>query len=197
MVSTDDFLNTNNNETEFPEITRVSEEAFDINVQELSVLNYLNFRTFQSPLGFSVDKTHHIMGIVNECFPTVKFRNIDTPFRTYYTYEKELMACLLLTIYDFHKAEIEYHGKFGHTLVQIHYIAPMSIIDIDCTSCCLATQIVIPTLPDSKLSISVLNICLVTILNTYYPYKYYDGLNVIRITWSGNQVEDYKTHFFI
>ena len=28
----------------------------------------------------------------------------------------------------------------------------------------------------------------------FYPYNYYDGSNVIRLTWSGNQVEDYTTH---
>ena len=34
-------------------------------VQEGSVLNYLNFRTFQYPLGFSVDQTDIIMELVN------------------------------------------------------------------------------------------------------------------------------------
>ena len=38
MVSTDDVLNTTNNETEFPEITIFFEEYFDIKVQFLSVL---------------------------------------------------------------------------------------------------------------------------------------------------------------
>ena len=30
----------------------------------------------------------------------------------------------------------------------------------------------------------------------FYPSTYYDGSNVIRLTWSGNQPEDYTTHNF-
>ena len=37
------------------------------------------------------------MELVNECFPTGKFRNVDTPFRTDYSYEKELLADIPLT----------------------------------------------------------------------------------------------------
>ena len=64
-VSTDDVLNTTNNETEFPELRRFFEEAFDIKVSEGYFLKYLNFQIFQSPLGFSVDQTDHITKIVN------------------------------------------------------------------------------------------------------------------------------------
>ena len=60
-VSTDDVINTNNNETSFTEPRRVFEEDFEIKVQEGSVLNYLDFRVFQSRLVFSVDQTEHIM----------------------------------------------------------------------------------------------------------------------------------------
>ena len=49
---------------------------------------YLDLRIFQSPLGFSVDQTDHIMELVNEWFPTGKFRNIDTLFRKDAKYEK-------------------------------------------------------------------------------------------------------------
>ena len=41
-------------------------EDFDIKVQYGSVLKYLNFRIFKSPLGFSVDQTDHIVELVNE-----------------------------------------------------------------------------------------------------------------------------------
>ena len=57
-------------------------------VQEGSVLKYLNLRIFQSPLGFSVDQTDHIMELVNECFSTEKFRKFDTPFSTDPAHEK-------------------------------------------------------------------------------------------------------------
>ena len=31
----------------------------------------------------------------------------------------------------------------------------------------------------------------------FYPYNYYDGSNVIILTWSGNRVEDHKIHHFL
>ena len=57
-------------------------------VQEGSVLKYLKFRIFQSPLGFSIDNIDNIMELVNEWLPTGKFRNVDTTFRTDSSYEK-------------------------------------------------------------------------------------------------------------
>ena len=45
-VSTDDVLNNTNNKTAFPEPRKVFEECFDIEVQEVSVLKYINFRFF-------------------------------------------------------------------------------------------------------------------------------------------------------
>ena len=64
-VSTDDVLNTTNNENAFPELTRVFKEHFEMKVQEGSVLKYLNFWGCQSPLGFIIDQTYHIMELVN------------------------------------------------------------------------------------------------------------------------------------
>ena len=87
-VSTDDVLDTNNNENAFPELTIVSKEHFEMKVQEGLVLKYLNFRICQSPLGLSIDQTDHIMELVNEWFPTGKFKNLDTTFRTDSSYEK-------------------------------------------------------------------------------------------------------------
>ena len=98
--------------------------------QEGSVFKYLNFRIFQSPFCFSVYHTDNIMELVNEWFPTGKFRKVDTHFRKDSTYEKELMDALILTVNVFHKSEMEYHGKFGHTLGSIQHIALMSRIDI-------------------------------------------------------------------
>ena len=51
-------------------------------LQEGSVLKYLNFGICQSPIGLSVDQTDHIMELVNEWFPTVKLRKVDTHFST-------------------------------------------------------------------------------------------------------------------
>ena len=42
---------------------------------------------------------------------------------------------------------MEYHEKFGHTLVRIQHISLMSIIDICYATCRLATRTVAPTLP--------------------------------------------------
>ena len=75
-------------------------------VQEGSVLKCSNFRIFQYPLGFSIDQTDHIMELVNEWFPTGKFRNFDTPFRKNSSYAKELLAALPLTGNSPHKAEM-------------------------------------------------------------------------------------------
>ena len=86
-VSTDNVLNTTNDENTFPELTRLFKEHFEIKVQEGSVLKYLNFRICQSLLNFSIDQTDHIMELVNEWFPNGKFRNVDTPFRTDSLYE--------------------------------------------------------------------------------------------------------------
>ena len=79
-VSNDGVLNATNNEKAFTELTRVFEEHFEMKVQEVSVLKYLNFRICQYPIGFSIYHNDHIMEIVNEWFPTEKFRNVDTPF---------------------------------------------------------------------------------------------------------------------
>ena len=64
-VSTDDVINTTNNETDFTELRRVFEEALGVKVQEGSVLKYLNFRICQFLIGFSVDETDHIMELVS------------------------------------------------------------------------------------------------------------------------------------
>ena len=65
IVSSDYVINTTNNNTAFPELTRVFEEYFEMKFQKGYVLKYLNFRIFQSPLGFSIDHTDHIMQLVN------------------------------------------------------------------------------------------------------------------------------------
>ena len=88
------------------------------------------------------------MELVNKWFPTGKFRNVDTPFRTDSSYEKELLAALPLTEHALHKAEMEYHGKFGHTLGRIQHIDIMSRIDLCYANFRLYNQTVGPTLPD-------------------------------------------------
>ena len=75
-------------------------------VQEGSVLKYLNVRICQSPLGFSVDQTGHIMELVNKWSQTGKFRKFYTPFMTYSAYEKVLLSALPLTRYALHKEEM-------------------------------------------------------------------------------------------
>ena len=163
-------------------------------VQEGSVLKYLNFRICQSPLGFSVDHNDYIMDLVNEWFPTGKFRKFDTPFRTDYGYEKELMAALPLTGHALHKSEMEYHGKFGHTLWRIQHIALMSRIDICYATCRLANQTVALTIP----GLQGIKRCLEYMAShphkpIFYLSNSYDGSNIIRLTWNGNQVEDRTT----
>ena len=44
------------------------------------------------------------MKLVNKRFPTGSFRNVDAPFRKYYTDEKEIMNALTLTENAPHKS---------------------------------------------------------------------------------------------
>ena len=71
-----------------------------------------------------------------------------TPFQTDYAYEKKIMDELPLTGNALHREEMEYHGKFGHTLGRIHHIYIMSIIDICYATCHLENQNVAPTISD-------------------------------------------------
>ena len=57
------------------------------------------------------------------------------------------MDALPLTEHAIHKAEMEYHGNFWHTLGRIQHIAIMSRIDLSYETCHLATLTVSPTLP--------------------------------------------------
>ena len=59
-----------------------------------------------------------------------KFRKVDAPFCIYSTYENHLMASLTLIGNTLLKSEMEYNGKFGHTLGRIQHIYIMSRIDI-------------------------------------------------------------------
>ena len=104
------------------------------------------------------------------------------------------MAALPLTGHALHKTEMEYHGKFGHTLGGIQYISLMIRIELFNATCHLATQTVAPTLPVFQ----GIKRC-VQYLDShphkpiFYPSNSYGGSNLIRITWSGNQVEYHTT----
>ena len=131
-------------------------------VQEGSVIEYLNFRIFQSPVGFSIDQTDHIMELVNKWLPSGKFRKVDTTFWTRSSYEKELLAALTLTGHALHKVEMEYYGKFVHTLGRIQHIALMSRIDRKRCVQYLASH---PHTP------------------IFHTSDYYEGSSFIRLTW--------------
>ena len=75
------------------------------------------------------------------------FRKVDTLFRTYPTYEKEVMAALPLTGNALHKAEIQCNEKFGHTFGRKQHISLMSRIDICYATFRIATKTVAHTLP--------------------------------------------------
>ena len=108
------------------------------------------------------------------------------------------MSTLPFTKTTVNKALIEYHGKFEHTIGQIQNIANMSRIVIFYTTCFLVTQTMVPTIPGFqgfKHCIQYLaSHCHKPIFN---PYNSFDGSNIIRITWNGNQVEDYSIHIFL
>ena len=60
-ASTDDVLNTTNNDTSFPYLKKVFKYDSDIKTQEEYVLKCLNFGIYQYPLGFSIAKTDNIV----------------------------------------------------------------------------------------------------------------------------------------
>ena len=104
------------------------------------------------------------------------------------------MADLPLTGHDLHNAKLEYHGKFGHTLGRIQHIYLMSRIDICYTTCHLKTQTVLPTLPGFQ----GIKRCVKYLYShprkpIFYHLNSYESSNVTRVTWSGNQVENYTT----
>ena len=76
----------------------------------------------------------------------------------------------------------------------IQHIAPMIRIDLCYTNVRLATQTVAVTLPGSQ-GIKICVQCLASYPHKpiFYPSNYYDGSNVVRLIWSGNQVEDHTT----
>ena len=57
------------------------------------------------------------------------------------------MTALTLPGHVLHKAEMEYHRKFGHTLGRIQHIIIMSRIELCYATCSISTQTVAPTLP--------------------------------------------------
>ena len=85
---------------------------------------------------------------------------------------------------------MEYHGKFGHTLGRIQHIALMSRIDICYATCHLATQTIEPNFPGFQgIKLFVQYLSSHPHKPIFYPSTYYDGSNVIRLTYSGNQFE--------
>ena len=108
------------------------------------------------------------------------------------------MAVLKVIGHALHKAEMEYHEKIGHTLGRIQHIALMSRIGICCATCCLATQRVEPTLTGLQgIKRCVKYLASHPHKSILFPSNYHDGSNVIRITWSGNQVKDHTTQIFL
>ena len=104
------------------------------------------------------------------------------------------MTALLSTGNAPHKAEMEYHGENGHNIGRIQQIALMSRIEMFYTKCRLSNQTVAHSLPGFQ----GLKRCVQHLVShphkpIFYRSYSYDGSNVIRLTWSGNQVEYYTT----
>ena len=104
------------------------------------------------------------------------------------------MAALPLTGRALHKEEMEYHVECGHTIGRIQHISIMSIIYLFYETFWLDTQTVAPTIPGFQVIKRF-----VQYLDShphkpiFYPSESYYGSNVIRLTCSGNQVEDHTT----
>ena len=89
---------------------------------------------------------------------------------------------------------MEYNGKFGPTLSQIQHIALMSRIEICYATCSLATQTMALNLTGFQgIKRFVQYLDSYPQKPNFYPSNDYDGSNTTRLTWSGNNVEDYTT----
>ena len=70
----------------------------------------------------------------------------------------------------------------------------MIIIDISYATCHLDNQTMAATLPGfHSINLSVQYLAIHPHKPIFYPSNSYDGSNVTRLTWIGNQVEDYTT----
>ena len=92
--------------------------------------------------------------------------------------------------FEVHSNESTCRKKVRLGLKQV--IALMSRIYLCYATCRLATQTVAPTLPGFQ----GIKRCVQYLAShphkpIFYPSNYYDGSNVIRLTWCGNQVEDH------
>ena len=104
------------------------------------------------------------------------------------------MAGLTLIGNDLRKADMEYNGKFGHTIGRIQHIDIMSRSELFYKTCRIVTQNVAPTLPGFQgLKHCIQFLASHPHTSIFCPYNFYYGSNVIRLPWSGNQVEDYTT----
>ena len=77
------------------------------------------------------------------------------------------MTAIPLTGYALHKSEMEYHGKFGHTLGSIQHITLVSTIDIFMQPIVYQPKLLYVLFIVSYISRSVLNIWLVTHISPY------------------------------
>ena len=97
------------------------------------------------------------------------------------------MDAISLTVNTLNKVEMEYHGKFVHTLYRIQRIDIISRIENLNATCHISTQTVSPTLPDFQginLCVQYLASCPHKVI--FYPSNDHDGLNVIIRKLSGN-----------
>ena len=78
------------------------------------------------------------------------------------------MAALALTGITLHKAEMEYHGKFGHTLGRIQHIDLMRRIKIFMQPVICQHKLWHLLFLVSNVSSAVLNIRIVTHINPYF-----------------------------
>ena len=107
------------------------------------------------------------------------------------------MAALKLIGNPFHKADKEYHEKFGHTLGRIQHIALMIKINIFYATFHIATQTVASTLPGFQ----GIKQCVQYLAShphkpIFYPFNFYDGSNFIRLTCQGIKLKTTQPRMF-
>ena len=78
------------------------------------------------------------------------------------------MSELPLARNDLHKAEMEYHGKFGLNLGHIQHISIMIRIGIFYTAYHMVTKTVVPNLPNSNISSAAFDVWIFTPIKPYF-----------------------------
>jgi hypothetical protein len=117
-LATDDCLIMCDDRAQFLDLKSKMEAMFDLTLQQVAILHFLNLRIIQSPAGISIDQTDHIVKTIVE--PYFKYRNtsalisITSPFLPDSSFEQRLYEAPILVGPALHVVETKYGGSLFH-----------------------------------------------------------------------------------